>query len=259
MKILFCAIQLAMLAVLTPAFSQENAPAPQIDQRHYIYIEASADFQVAADRTVISISLSEKRNSADQATKLVSDKIAQFNAALAKLGVTESAIETKRFSFSKVYIIAKDKKGQPVSTWSDPDRDQLDGYRTTYDAEITLGTTAHIGDVLSSASALGIEVTSVTFASSRAEEYREEARRLAAEKAHKRAETYATALGGKLGDLLNVKEGKGYNPDTMTFQELGGEADLMVLDPDTRPMDIAPGKITFWESVSAKWELASSP
>lgn len=259
MKILFSAIPLAMLTLMTPAFSQESEPAPQIDQRHYIYIEAGAEIEVVADRTVISISLSEKRNSADQATKLVSDKIAQFNAALAKIGITESAIETKGFNFAKVYIIAKDKKGEPVSSWSDPDRDKLDGYRTTYDAGITLSTTEHIGEVLSSASALGIEVKSVSFANSREEEYREQVRKLAAEKAHARAEAYVAALGSKLGDLLNVKEGAGYDPDTMANLGPGGEADLAVLDPNIMPMAIAPGKITYWASVSAKWELASTP
>ena len=82
---------------------------------------------------------------------------------------------------------------------------------------------------------------------------------MAAKTARQKAELYAQSLGAKLGDLLNVREGAGYNPDTMTYAPAEGEesADLVTLDPATVPMDIAPGKLTFTASVSAKWELAS--
>ena len=226
--------------------------------RHYIYMEADARIEVAADLTRIVISLSEKRKSPEEATKLVSDKIAQFNAALAALGVAESSIQTTSFQFNKVYTIAKDKKGEPVSYTADPDRDKFEGFRATYDAVLTLTTTDRIGAVLSSASALGIEVDSVSFDSSKENEYVEQVRKLAADKARARAEVYAVSLGGTLGDLLNVKEGKGYNTDTMSYTPDYGEADLMLIDPLTVPMAIAPGKLTYEASISAKWELGSA-
>lgn len=259
MKQFYCALVLALAPTTTCALAQDYSSAqPQPDMRHYIYIEADANIEVAADLTRIAISLSEKRKSPEEATKLVSGKIAAFNKSLADLGIAESSIETRSFNFSKVYIILRDKKGEPVSSYVDPDRDRFDGYRTTYDATITLGTTDKIGEVLSSASALGIEVDSVTFASSKESEYVEQVRKLAADKARARAEVYASSLGGTVGDLLNVKEGSGYSPDTMGYRPPDGYADLAVLDPSTAPMDIAPGKLSFSSSISAKWELASA-
>jgi len=256
MKQFYCALVLALALTTTCAQAQEVA-APPPDMRHYIYMEAGARLEVTADLTRIAISLSEKRKSPEEATKLVSDKIAQLNSSLATLGVAESSIQTTRFQFSKVYTIAKDKKGQPVDYTVDPDRDKFDGFRATYDAILTLGTTDKIGEVLSAASVLGIEVESVTFDSSKESEYILQVKKLAADKARAQAEVYASSLGGRLGDLLNVKEGVGYNPDTMSYTPDYGEADLMIVDPLTVPMAIAPGKLTYEASISAKWELAS--
>jgi len=230
--------------------------AAEIDTRHYIYIEASGSVETIADLTKISISLSEKRDTPEAATKTVSDKIAALRSALTELGLKDSAIETNRFDFSKVYIIAKDKTGKPIDYATDPDRDKFDGYRASYTAFITVRSTDNVGAILSSASLLGIEVDSVTFTSSHEEDYLSQARDLAAKKAREKAELYARSLGGKLGGLLNVKEGTGYDPDTMAYVPPDGEADLGVVTGPL-PLDIAPGKLTFTASVSAKWELAS--
>lgn len=254
----YSALVLALASMATCAAAQDNTPVPPPDMRHYIYMEADAHIEVTADLTRIAISLSEKRKSPEEATTLVSDKIAQFNTVLSELGVAESSIQTTSFQFSKVYTIAKDKKGQPVDHVADPDRDKFEGFRATYNAVLTLGTTDHIGEVLSGASALGIEVSSVTFDSSKENDYIEQVKKLAADKARAQAEVYAASLGGALGDLLNVKEGRGYNPDTMSYTPEYGEADLMIVDPLTVPMAIAPGKLTYEASISAKWELAST-
>lgn len=257
MKQFCCALVLALAPMTSVTLAQDyQAARPQADLRPYIYIEADATIKAAADLTKIAISFSEKRKSPQEATELVSSKIAEFNAALAVLGVPSSSIETRSFDFSKVYIIATDKKGVPVSSYSDPDRDKFDGFRATYNAVVTLNTTDRIGEVLNSASVLGIEVTSVSFASSKDNEYREQVRKLAADKARARAELYAASLGGTLGNLLNVKEGTGYNPDTMDYYQPDGEADLGVM-VEMDSTAIAPGKLTFSSSISAKWELAS--
>lgn len=259
MKLFYCALVLALASTTSLVLAQDSeTSAQQPDRRHYIYIEAEGRIQAAADLTRIAISLSEKRKSPDEAAELVSGKIAQFRAGLAQLGITDTSVETTSFQFAKVYEIAKDKKGIPVATYTDPDRDKFDGFRATYDAVVTLAATDRIGEVLNGASALGIEVNSVTFASSREAEYREQVRKIAADKARARAELYAKSLGGTLGDLLNVKEGSGYNPETMAYVSQEGYADLMLEDPFTKPMAIAPGKLTFEASISAKWELASA-
>ena len=237
-----------------------SAVAAEIDTRHYIYIEASGKVEAVADLTKISISLSEKGDTPEAATKAVSDKIIELRAALAKVGLKDSAVETIKFDFSRVYIIAKDKTGKPIDYTADPDRDKFDGYRANYTALITVRSTDNVGVLLSSASVLGIEVDNVTFGTSHEDDYVKQARDLAAKSARQKAELYAQSLGANLGDLLNVKEGTGYDPDSMTYPASQGdeEADLVTLDPATMPMQIAPGKLTFSASVSAKWELASS-
>jgi len=258
MKQFCCALVLALATMTSAALAQDSsAPARAIDQRHYIYIEGRGTVRVDADLTNIAITLSEKRQSPDDVTQVVADKIAQFRAALDKLGIPSAAIETTSFDFSKVYIIAKDKTGQPVSSIEDPERDKFDGYRSTYGARITVASTDKVGAILSSASVLGIEVDSVTFASSHEADYSQQARKLAADSARSEAELYAKSLGGTLGDLLNVKEGGGYDPETMGVIQDGGEADLAVT-PGQPLISIAPGKLTFRADVAAKWELLSA-
>jgi uncharacterized protein YggE len=247
---------LAALVVALPAL----AVAEEIDTRHYIYIEASGTVEAVADLTKISVELSEKRDTPEDATKAVSEKIAEFGAALGKLGLKDSAVETIKFDFSKVYVIAKDKTGKPIADWVDPNRDKFDGYRATYTALITVRSTDNVGAILSSASLLGLEVNSVNFDTSHEDDLRQQARDIAAKSARQKAELYAKSLGATLGDLLNVREGSGYDPETMTYPASDGEeaADLVALDPATVPMAIAPGKLTFTASVAAKWEIASA-
>jgi uncharacterized protein YggE len=247
---------LAALMVALPLV----AVAEEIDTRHYIYIEASGIVEAVADLTEISVSLSEKRDTPEEATKVVSGKIAEFRAALDKLGLKGSEVETTKFDFSKVYIIAKDKSGKPVDYSVDPDRDKFDGYRATYTAFITVHSTDKVGSILSSASLLGFEVNAVNFDTSHQEELRQQAREIAAKSARQKAELYAKSLGASLGDLLNVREGGGFDPDTMTYPatEGDGSADLAVSDPATMPIAIAPGKLTFSASVAAKWEIVST-
>jgi len=247
---------LAALMVAVPVM----AVAEEIDTRHYIYIEASGTVKAVADLTKISVSLSEKRDTPEDATKAVSERIAEFGGALDKLGLKGSEVETIKFDFSKVYIIAKDKTGKPVDYSVDPDRDKFDGYRATYNALVTIRSTDKVGAILSSASLLGLEVNAVNFDTSHEDALRQQARDIAAKSARQKAELYAKSLGATLGDLLNVREGSGFNPDTMTYPatEGDGEADLTVPDPATVPMAIAPGKLTFSASIAAKWEIVSA-
>jgi uncharacterized protein YggE len=100
----------------------------------------------------------------------------------------------------------------------------------------------------------------VNFDTSHEDALRQQARDIAAKSARQKAELYAKSLGATLGDLLNVREGSGFNPDTMTYPatEGDGEADLTVPDPATVPMAIAPGKLTFSASIAAKWEIVSA-
>lgn len=259
MKAFYCALTLVLTMTTTAAIAQvSGARATEIDKRHYIYIEATGTVEADADLTKITISLSTKSRSAADATQTVSSKIEQFRAALASLGVNATSVQTTNFDFSKVYIIATDKKGVPVSAVPDPNRDQFDGYRSTYGAVITVASTDKVGAILGSASSLGIEVGSVTFATSHQAELMRQAQKLAAEKAHSEAEMYATTLGGTLGDLLVVREGAGYDPGTMEMGAPDGEADLGVMVNPVPAIDVAPGKLSFSATVSAKWELASS-
>lgn len=249
MKQFYCTLVLA-LAPMTTAVS-----AQQIDTRHYIYIEASASVQAKADTTTVPIYISAK---ADTNQAAIDEAIEQSNAlmaAIAELGVPSTDVETISFQFEKVYIIAKDAEGKPVASWPDPDRDQFDGYRASNNLSVTVGDFAKVGSILSVAARLGAGVGSLDFSASRREDYLLEAKQKATEAALEKAQLYARGLGAELGTLLVVREGTGYDPETMEYPSREGEmADLAILE-NAPAVPVSPPTLDFNASLSVKWEI----
>lgn len=264
MKMLFCASVLA-LAALTAA-----APAQELDTRHYIYIEASSDVRAKADTAIVTVEISEKEKTGEDAIASANSKTATLLASIRAIGVPLDDVETSRFSFERVYIMAKDNDGKPIDYRIDPNRDTLDSYRVTNRVTITIHDMRLIGAVVAAAAATGGDVTDPSFSASRENEYRMLAKERAIEAALAKATRYATALGTRLGNILAVKEGSGYDADTMEYpisEGGGGEAaDLAVLSdmelpevqslPEPVPF-IVPTR-TFSASVAVKWEVPNA-
>lgn len=249
MKRFYCTLVLA-LAPMTTAVS-----AQQIDTRHFIYVEARASVEAKADTVAISMSISEKDATTEAAIARTVEKSDQVMAALQALGVSMADIQTDSFRFEPVYIIATDSEGKPVASWPDPDRDTLDGYRATNSLQVDMRDFVKAGDLLAQAAGLGVEINSVRFSSSKEDELDKQADQRAAEAALEKAQRQAAALGVKLGAMLAAREGSGYDADTMEYPaDYGpGEADLAILPG--QPVPIAPPTLSFYGSMSAKWEV----
>ena len=249
MKQLLCALALA------PMLAGSAAHAKEIDERHYIYIEASASVTAKADTTTISISISEKGETAQIAIAQTTEKSTKFMESLTALGVPMSDIETVQFRFEPVYIIATDSDGKPVATWPDPDRDQLDGFRATNQLAIKMRDFAKVGQFLSQAAGMGVEINAVNFSSTRKDEFASQADQKAAESALVKAHLYAKSLGVELGALLATREGTGYSADTMEYPADYGEGQADLMAETGLPVPVAPPTLTFYGSISAKWEI----
>jgi uncharacterized protein len=244
--------------VLALALLPTCVSAQEFDTRHYIYIEANANVTAKADTATVSISISEKAETSQAAIDATIEKSNQFLEAIEKLGVPAAAIETTRFEFEKIYIIAKDSDGKPVDYFPDPNRDKFDGFRATNSMSVEVQDVAQIGSLLSVAAGLGAEVSSPRFSVTREDEYTLQAKQKAAESALKKARLYAETLGAGLGDILAIKEGTGYNADTMEYAALDGEADLAV-ELGQPAVPIAFPTLTFSASMAVKWEVEKAP
>jgi uncharacterized protein YggE len=205
------ALVLALALLPTCAFAQE------FDTRHYIYIEANADVTAKADTATVNIRVSEKSETSQAAIDAAIEKSTQLLQTIKEIGLPVTAIETTRFDFEKIYIIANDAEGKPISYFPDPNRDKFDGFRATNSMSVEVQEVTQVGAVLSAAAGLGAEVSSLSFSATREDEYTLHAKQKAAESALKKAQLYAETLGAGLGDILAVKEGAGYNADTMEY------------------------------------------
>jgi uncharacterized protein len=254
-------------SVLALAAMTAVAPAQELDTRHYIYIEASSDVRARADTATVTVEISEKEKTAEEAIGSANGKTATLLASIRKIGVPLDDVETSHFAFDRVYVMAKDKDGKPIDYRIDPNRDTLDSYRATNRVTITIHDMRLIGAVVAAAVATGGNVTDPSFSASREDEYRMQAKSRAIQAALAKATLYATALGTRLGDILAIKEGSGYDADTMEYPiSEGGDgeaADLAVLtDMDLPEVQSLPEPVpfivptrTFSASVAVKWEV----
>jgi len=264
MRNLYGALVLALAPMTTCALAEETT----LDPRHYIYIEASAEVTARADTATISVAISEKEKTSEDAINAANGRTAKLLASIRKIGVPLDDVETSRFSFERVYIMALDRDGRPIGYSVDPDRDTLDGYRARNNVQITIHDTSLVGAVLAAAVANGGEVSDPVFSVSIRDEYIMQAKQKAVEAAYAKGTLYAKALGTTLGDILAIKEGSGYDPDTMEYPAYDGQgeesADLIteipelslpevVSLPEAVPI-IVPTR-TFSAGVAVKWEV----
>lgn len=242
MKMLFCASVFA-LAALTAV-----APAQELDTRHYIYIEASGSVSLPAEYATIGATANSKAPTPDAAVDLNNETMERVMAALQQAGVRRSDIETRQFGFETVYI-----KPATASTYEqpDPNRDKFDGYRVTNSFTVRVTALDSIGDVLGIISRSGVEIGALGFGTSKSAGAEETTREMAVENAFTRAALMAKASNVRLGALLQMREGRNYNPETMEDYPVDGYADL-VPSPVT---GIVPADIVVTNSVSAKWEV----
>lgn len=246
--------------VLALALVPTCVSAQEFDTRHYIYIEANADVTAKADTANVIISVSEKSETSQAAIDAAIEKSTRLLQAIEKIGLLPAAVETTRFDFEKVYIIAHDEEGKPISYFPDPNRDKFDGFRATNSMSVEVQDVTQVGAVLSAAAGLGAEVSSLSFSATREDEYTLQAKQKAAESALKKAQLYAETLGTGLGDILALKEGTGYNADTMEYPAPDGEADLMASLGSNQPIvPISFPTLTFSASMAVKWEVEKAP
>lgn len=233
--------------------------AEQIDTRHYIYIEANASVSAKADRATIRIEFSDKDSASEAASTASSAKIGKLLVLLKQIGVPADDIDASSFKLERVFVIAKDKDGRELDFRPNPQRDTFDGYLATRSVTVRLVDMGKIGAVLAAGIAAGGEITEPQFSVSNEDELVLQAKQKAAASALAKAQAYTSAVGTGLGDVLNIRENSGYDPDTMEIPPVDGYADLVTLVPPPtlpEPVPITIPNKTFSQSVSIKWEIA---
>ncbi len=216
--------------------------APLTTDNGTIHVTGEAEVKRVPDMATVSIRVEQTAVSSTEALDGATAATAAVIAVLHEAGVEDGDINTTGLQFYPVYARLL-MGGQDTS--------RIEGYTATNGVNVTLRDLEKLGGVLADAVAGGANrIDSLSFGLIDATSASDEARRLAAEDAIKRAGIYAAANGATLGDLISLNE--------MGAPMYRMEVAAMVADMGGGAADVpvAPGEISFSASVDATFAIA---
>ncbi|HYO59040.1 SIMPL domain-containing protein [Archangium sp.] len=199
------------------------APPPLVNpSERTIRVEGTGEVKVAPDEAFIDLAVETQAPTAKVAAEENARKMDQVIAALVQAGIARKEIETRNYSVFPEF--------QPQTR---PDEvPKLRGYRVSNQVEVHVRELSRVGPLLDTALGAGANrVDSVRFGLSKPEAVQGEALRNAVERARQSAQVLASALGVRLGPVLDastVSEPQRPFPVAARFEmaRAGGAADV---------------------------------
>ena len=184
--ILVLAMMLPCIALGETVAVAENAP---------ITVTGSASVTLKADYARISVGVSSKAATVEQAANENNAAIFAVIEALKEAGVAEEDIATSNYSVYAEYDYAS-FGGQ-----------KLTGYNVTNQLTVIIRDMEHIGATLDKATAVGANnIYNIEFLSTKADEAQDEATVYAVQDAMRRAKLLASAAGLNLGGIKSISD-----------------------------------------------------
>ncbi len=144
----------------------------------------------------------EVKKTAAETTQENSEKMNEIIAAVKELGVEEKDIKTTDFRLNPVY------------TWIEKEGQKLLGYEATQNISLKIRDLDKIGDIIAKTTDKGAnQIGNINFTIDDEYELKNEARKLAIEKAKEKAVAIAAESGMKLGKIKSVYENSYQMPD----------------------------------------------
>jgi hypothetical protein len=171
-------------------------PAPRVNPlERTIRVEGLGEVKVAPDEAFIDVAVETLAPTAKAAAEENARKMDKVIAALVQAGIPRKEIETRNFSVFPEY--------QPQTRAEEAPK--LRGYRVSNQVEVRVRELARVGALLDTALGAGANrVDSVRFGLSKPEAVQGDALRNAVERARQSAQVLASALGVKLGPVLDA-------------------------------------------------------
>ena len=182
-----------VLALLLPCIALGETVAVADDAT--ITVTGSASVTLKADYARISVGVSSKAATVEQAANENNAAIYAVIDALKEAGVAEEDIATSNYSVYAEYDYAS-FGGQ-----------KLTGYNVTNQLTVIIRDMAHIGATLDKATAAGANnIYNIEFLSTKADEAQDEATVYAVQDAMRRAKLLASAAGLNLGGIKSISD-----------------------------------------------------
>lgn len=182
-----------ILALLLPCAALAETVA--VAENATITVTGSASVTLKADYARISVGVSSKAATVEQAANENNAAIFAVIEALKEAGVAEEDIATSNYSVYAEYDYAS-FGGQ-----------KLTGYNVTNQLTVIIRDMAHIGATLDKATAAGANnIYNIEFLSTKADEAQDEATVYAVQDAMRRAKLLASAAGLNLGGIKSISD-----------------------------------------------------
>lgn len=202
MKSMFRAVAFSAL-LSTTAIAAHAQPAPPVDQIRGTALSLSAvgEVRTAPDMATISLGVMTQGATADEAMKANAARMTTVVAALKKAGVAERDIQTSGLSLSPQNVYEQNK----------PPR--LTGYQANNQVTVRVMNLARLGATLDACVSAGAnEVQGVSFGLRDSTSAEDDARRRAVQNLQAKAGVYAGATSMRVGRMVSLSEGGGYQP-----------------------------------------------
>jgi uncharacterized protein YggE len=202
------------------AISQQN--------NYQITVSGEGKIYVKPDVAVVNLGVTTDGDTVAEATKSNTEKMNAVIESVKAQGVDEKDIQTTNYSLSPVYEtittpVAYDLKAEIYISSIAPTRtsSKVTGYKISQNIEVKVRNFEKVGDILSKATGSGAnQVGDLQFTIDNPEQFREQARASAIEKAKANAQNLAKTSGVKLGKIINVYEN--YYPVYSSAKGMGG-------------------------------------
>ncbi len=231
MKKLFALI-LALILTALPLASLAETVA--VTEGATITVTGSAAVTLRADYARISVGVSTKAETVEEASKQNTAAIHTVIAALTEAGVKEEDIATSNYSVHAEY------------DYSSFGGQKLSGYNVTNQLTVILRDMEHIGATLDKATAAGANnIYNIEFLSTKADAAQDEATAYAVQDALRKAKLLAEAAGLNLGGIVSIEENSsGYYVTARTYAAKDAVATSNSILPDDTSVS-ASVKIVF--------------
>jgi uncharacterized protein YggE len=183
------------LPFTSPVFAEDNMPKEAV-----IIVSGDADAAVAPDLAIVSLGVSETKQSAREALDANNKSMADVLKALKADGIADKDLQTSGFSIQPQYSYPQNEDGTPKPP-------VLTGYTVSNMLTARIRDLAKVGDVLDASVTLGVnQGGEIRFTNVDPEKTIEAARKDAMKNAIAKAETLAAAAGVKLGRVVEITE-----------------------------------------------------
>jgi uncharacterized protein YggE len=213
-----------------------------------ITIDGRGEVRATPDMAMINSGVTTQGGTAREALDANTAAMSELISTLKEAGIETRDIQTSGFSVNPNYVYsdARDENG-----YSLPPR--INGYQVSNSVSIVVRNLPELGTILDKSVTVGANtINGVSFSVADPRELYNQARKAAFSDARTKAQLYADAAGGSLGELESIRESQGFSPPEPYPMYARAEV-------QSSAVPVEAGEMTFAITVTVEWDLDNTP